>query len=440
MTWKEVQEVLEKHDIHTVEDLEYCLEVMSENDECIDDPEEKDCLNAKCYEGIFVPDSRKIVEIYIKYFKDDIKSKKLFIEYLVDVLDKGKSSIENYMSCKSCNQQMKKGNFHNLKITDSNFKKDFCNNLQVKFNYVSLFCTEYESIGQFLKKEHKVTEENFEPSIKDEKMTKDEKTKLFTITHTSKIKIKENLKKEDNINGSYIYQINLACSLFDRGLIDESLLIIKTLESNKDFTKSEIILQLKAKVLSSKSMDKEAIIVLKDLIEAQKPLIDSETNNLLAASIKRWAFKEFENYNDEKVLINQLTIAKEIYFSTYQLTKDYYPALNYMYIVKMLATINNEDKSFYIKMNKEFSIIWENMNHSITDWWSFIADVEYLILINNFIGAKDKLVSHFEDLDEIEFNEFNITSTIRQLELYDEFVSNVEIEKIIDYLKDLVTK
>lgn len=437
MIWEEIQKILKKHDIHTAADLEYCLEVMSENDECIDDPKEKNCLNAKCYEGIFVPDSRKIVEIYTKYFKNDIKSKKQFIEYLVDVLDKGKSSIENYMSCKSCNQQMIKGNFHNLKIADSDFKRDFCNNLTKKFNYISLFCTEYESIGQFLKKEHEVTEDSFEPSIEDVIMAKEEKEKLFKTTHTSIAQIKENLKNTDNLKGSCAYLVNLALCIFERGLIDESLDIVKVLENNKEFNKSEVFAQLKAKIFSSKQMDEEAIIILKDLIEAQKPLINPETNNLLAASTKRLAFKEFEMYGDEEALKDQLSTAKEIYFSIYQLTKSYYPALNYMYIEKMMATVNNKDKLFFKNANKEFSIIWENMEHSNTDWWSFIAEVEYLILIDDFVGATDRLETHFEDLEEDEISEFGITSTVRQLELYNQFISNEEIKKIIEYLKKI---
>ena len=431
MTWEEVQKILEKYDIKTAEDLEYSLGVISENDECIDDPEEKDCLNAKCYEGIFVPDSRKIVEIYAKYFKDEIKTKKLFVEYLVDMLEKGRSSIENYMSCKSCNQQMKKGNFHNLKIADSDFKRDFCNNLYKKFDYISLFCTEYESIGQFLRKEHEVTKDTFKPSVKsDEKMSQDEKTKLFTITHASKTEIKENLKNKDNTNGSFLYRLSLASSVFDRGLINESLSIVTLLENSKDFEKSETSLQLKAKILSSKQQDKEAIELLKKLIDFQKPLVNPETNNLLAASIKRLAFDQYKMYEDETKLLKELIIAKDMYFSTYQLTKDYYPALNYMYLAKMIAVVNNEDKNF----NKEFSIIWEDMKHSVTDWWSFIAQVEYLILIDDFSGAKDKLTSHFDDLDEVEISEFNIASTIRQLELYNEFVNKNEIKEIIDYL------
>jgi len=435
MTWTEVQKVLEKYDIHTVDDLEYCLGVMQENDECIDDPKDKNCMNAKCYEGLFVPDCRKVVEIYIKYFKDDIKSKKLFITYLTDKLQKGKSSIENYMSCKSCNQQMAKENFHNLKIGDSDFKRDFCNNLTKKFDYTSLFCTDYESIGQFLKKEHEVTQDSFQPFIKEEKMTQDEKIKLFKLIHTSKEEVKANLKKIESIEGSYIYQINLAKSLFERGLIDESLSVVKTLESHKDFVKNEEFLQLKAKILSSKQMDKEAISILKDLVEAQKPLINPETNNLLAASIKRLAFSEFSMYDNQEELFKQLNIAKDIYLSIYQLTRDYYPALNYMYLVKMLAVVNSEDKQSIKKSHREFSVIWSSIEHKITDWWSFIAEVEYLVLVNNFSEAKDKLISHFDELDEIEISDFNLLSTIRQLELYNNFIDSNDISEIVDFLK-----
>ncbi|MDQ7084222.1 MAG: hypothetical protein Q9M36_04490 [Sulfurovum sp.] len=135
--------------------MEYCLSEFESNNECIDDEiqEAKDCLNAKCYDAYFVPDCRKMIEIYQKYFQKDIASKKSFITYLNACTSKSKSSIENYLSCKSCNQQIRKGIQSSLKISDSEFKKDFCNNLSIKFNYDKVFQTDYRSVHQFLNRE-----------------------------------------------------------------------------------------------------------------------------------------------------------------------------------------------------------------------------------------------------------------------------------------------
>ncbi|MDQ7084223.1 MAG: hypothetical protein Q9M36_04495 [Sulfurovum sp.] len=54
----------------------------------------------------------------------------------------------------------------------------------------------------------------------------------------------------------------------------------------------------------------------------------------------------------------------------YQLTHDYYPALNYLYLHKIRAYINAQPKEDIIKEAKE---IWQSLEHKIVDWWSFIA-------------------------------------------------------------------
>ena len=100
--------------------------------------------------------------------------------------NKSPSSIENYLSCKSCNQQIVKSINNSLKISDSDFKKDFCFNLEIKFNYMSLFERDYTSINQFLAKEHKVTKENFKSHlsfIKHDKLTiSDDSEILYNFT------------------------------------------------------------------------------------------------------------------------------------------------------------------------------------------------------------------------------------------------------------------
>ena len=443
MTFEQIKKILDKFKITSLsqleEQLEYYINALDPHyDDCGDDPIDKDCTNSNCYEDFFVPDCRKLIEIYNKYFKKDITNRKHFIEYLSEHINTKQSSIENYLYCRSCNQQIRRGTQASLKIPNSEFKKDFCNNLNIKFDYKSLFETEYTSIKQFLNKEHKITSDTFTPIYDEEvSMTKKEEKKLFDIVHTSKVKFQENLKNEENLTGSEQYLFNLVSYAFERGLTDEAMMLLEKLEkvSQKYATKIEF-LQLKAKLLSNQQKDKKAIAILKDLISNNKSNIDAETYNLLAASIKRDAFNEYEKYGDEKALKEKLNEAKDIYYSVYNLNKDYYPALNYIYLQFMLAHINNDDLN---SITNEAKTIWPKTNEKITDWWSFISNVEYLILIGRYEDAKYELSNHFDELNRDEITEFNISSTLRQLNLYNSyFCKDPMLKEIIDYIKNII--
>lgn len=441
MTDKAIKQILNKFNITSVsqleEQLEYYLNALDPHyDDCGDDPIDKDCTNSNCYEDFFVPDCRKLIEIYNKYFKKDITNRKHFIEYLVEYTNIKQSSIENYLYCRSCNQQIRKGTQASLKIPNSEFKKDFCKNLTIKFDYNSLFETEYISIKQFLNKEHQITSDTFIPIYNEEdKMTADEEKKLFDIVHTSKKEFQINLNNQDNFIGSDKYLFNLASYAFERGFTHEATRILDKLEKDSQNYSAKLeFLQLKAKLLSNQQKDTEAIIVLKKLISENKSNIDAETFNLLAASIKRDAFNEYEKYSDEKDLIEKLNEAKDIYYSVYKLSNDYYPALNYIYLQFMLAHINDDNLDTIIN---EAKTIWANTNHKITDWWSFISNIEYLILIGEYEDVKKELNSHFDELNKDEITEFNISSSVRQLNLYSEFCDNKELKEIIEFIQNI---
>lgn len=441
MTYEAIKQILNKFKITSLsqleEQLEYYINALDPHyDDCGDDPIDKDCTNSNCYEDFFVPDCRKLIEIYNKYFKKDITNRKHFIDYLVKYTNTKQSSIENYLYCRSCNQQIRRGTQASLKIPNSEFKADFCKNLFIKFDYKSLFETEYTSIKQFLNKEHQITSDTFTPIYnKEVTMTKDEEKKLFEIVHTSKEQFQENLKNEENLIGSEQYLFNLASYAFERGLTDEAMMILDKLDKNSQnySTKTEF-LQLKAKLLSNQKKDKEAITVLKELISDNKSNIDAETYNLLAASIKRDAFNQDKIDKSDEILAAKLTEAKDIYYSVYNLNKDYYPALNYIYLQFMLAHINNDDLDNIIN---EAKAIWSKTNHKITDWWSFISNIEFLILVGQYEDAKDELNNHFDELDKDEITEFNISSTIRQLKLYQNFCDKKELKEIIEFIENI---
>ena len=444
MDLEKVAELLGKYNIQTLDELEYYLDIDHKMDECIDDPEEtmKNCINANCYEDIFVPDCRKIIEIYNKYFKNDIKRKKQFILYLAKHIKKSTSSIENYLSCKSCNQQIMKSISNSLKISDSTFKEDFCFNLDKKFNYVSLFETDYISIKQFLAKEHEVTKDNFKATFtqKDKILTQNEEERLFNLTHVSKDELKLNLSNIDDITGSNSYKMNLALAAFNRSLIDESDKIVDLLLCEKGFHTNQELLQLKAKILSIQKKDKEAITLLNKLVELEKPNINTETNNLLAASIKRDAFDTFALYGDEKKLVERLTLAKEMYASVHKLNNDHYPALNYMYLESMLAYMENDNEGKMTEMRVEFETIWNGLNHKVNDWWSYVSSMEYLVLQGRYDEVLLDLKKHFNSVEAFEISDFNLTSTIRQLELHANFCTDKALIDIITFLKGYLHK
>jgi len=447
MDCKKIKKLLEQYNIKELEELEYYLDSFIENNECIDDPseEDKDCLNANCYDEWGVPSCRRLIEIYKKYFKKDIKSKKQFIEYLIEKTTITKSSAENYMSCKSLNQQIKRQRRENryiqisFDIPDNTFKNNFCTNLEKKFSYKSLFERDYRSVKHFLSVNHEITRDNFKDHhpIKGEgKMTKSESDKLYNISMTSKNIFKKNLSKKENLIGSYEYRINLAMSAFQRGLTNESLLILNDIKRDENFQENEEFLQLLAKIFSVLKRDKEALNILRKLKEKSSDIIP-ETENLLAASIKRDAFNEFRLYGDDQKLVKELEKARDIYYAIYQLTKDYYPALNYIYIRMILLFILNKEKSDFDSIREECIAIWGSIEHKIEDWWSFISNIEYLILIKDYDIAMSKLEQQFNGLSKLEINDFNIYSTLRQLELYSNFCSDKELKQIIDYLKKL---
>lgn len=444
MTHESIMTILNKYAITSLsqleEQLDYYVNALDPHyDDCADDPiaEDKDCTNANCYEEFFVPDCRKLIEIYNKYFKKEITNRKLFIEYLVKKTNKKQSSIENYMYCRSCNQQIRKGTQASLKISDSEFKKDFCNNLNIKFSYTSLFETDYISIKQFLNKEHQVTSDTYIPQYKQSEsiMTKDEEKRLFDISHTSKNIFQNNLKNKENLQGSFSYLLNLALNAFDRNLVSESKNILAIIEiSYNTSCSTKEYLQLKAKIHSYNKEDKEAIEVLNELIQKNQPNIDSESYNLLAASIKREAMEEFLKYSNEIKLSDKLVKAKDLYYTVYKLTNSYYPALNYIYLMKIISYIQQQDK---VQLIENATKAWESIELRINDWWSFIANIEFLLITEKYEEAFSTFENHLSDLKKLDISEFNLYSTIRQLDFYSHFCDDIEIKQFINKIKIL---
>ena len=95
----------------------------------------------------------------------------------------------------------------------------------------------------------------------------------------------------------------------------------------------------------------------------------------------------------------------------------------------MLVYINGGDKK---ELETEINILkelWESSNISKElgkkNWWASISNVEFLILTTNYEKALLKLEEYMHDLNEEEISDFNISSTIRQVELYKNFCKSI---------------
>ena len=447
MNCSEIKKILKEYDIVNLEDLKYLLETTFHDcDDDIDISEKKYCKEAKCFLDD-IPSCRKVLEIKKKFYPNEKLNAftqrvyKLYLEQFENVNDaKGISSLENWVSCKICTGEK------NQIIKDDKFFYTLCSSLEVKLNKKKLFDEQEISIKQFKKKLIPITKDNFIPKIdkdkQEESMTQDERDNLYDIVHVTRTQLKLYLSDNDRIEGSDEFKMNLALYAFERDLTEESLSLVESLSTSEEFKDNVEYLQLYAKLLSNLQRDDEAIEVLEKLIDKQKPSIDVESYNLLAASIKRRAFKEYENNNiRDKEFENSLLKAKDIYSSIFNINKDYYPAINIIYLQMMLANRNDEDTKELVKDLIDF---WQSSNITNelnkNNWWACISDIEFLVLLTNYTEALEKLKKCMHNLNEEEINDFSISSTIRQIELYSNFYTDIKLKEFILKLKDINSK
>lgn len=287
--------------------------------------------------------------------------------------------------------------------------------------------------------------------------------KELNISNEDLVKYIENFMYSD----SAMYDVNIQNmklildvlkKAFLRGLDDQLLLdFISKLEFCEDYDRfinnEDIILQHKAKIYSNLNNDDEAIGILKHLLSIQesnpnKFSINSynETLNLLAASLKRYSFEIVTSLKEDdgrkELLIKNLSEAKEIYEKALIRSFDdkYYPAINISYIVLILGNLNENDiDETFDTLNS----VWENIEIKITNYWSWITDIEKNILFKNYERAKDKIKKNKDLIDLKHIQKFHVTSTIRQLKLYSGFCDEEdkkEIDEICTLLDSKVLK
>ena len=456
MNTDEIQKLLQKYNISELDELENILDKAEQD--CDDDVSieegSKYCRQAKCFnvgEAYGIPACRRLIEIQQRFYSKNIKefANILYEAYQEEVSRDhkvkkiGLSSIEGYLSCKSCD------GLKNLLFKNSVFVDMVCLGLSEKLDKATVFEGEIRSIKQFKKRLLPITKENFVPlSHKDDRQTmnKEEQDRLYDFIHVTRSKLKQNLLDKDKTAGSPEYKMNLALYAFERNLSDESLLLVESLQYNERYKTSATFLHLHAKLLSNLQRDEEAIIVLEQLLTNETSYIDIKGHNLLAASIKRKAINDFfnvshQNSDNVEVLSYSLTKANAIYKSLFHITCDYYSAINIIYLEMMIAYIEggNQDLLEVTRINAKR--IWKDSNIQSelanNDWWSFISNVEYFILMTEYAEAIKKLQVYIEALNQDEVSDFSIASTIRQLELYKQISSDSKLGDFLEQLKEI---
>lgn len=272
-------------------------------------------------------------------------------------------------------------------------------------------------------------------------LKKEEIETLKELVNTKKSdfinKIEKLLKNNvlDNYSKELIYKISYYA--FERHADKECIELLNSFDGNKLVWFKEYN-QLKAKALSKQGNDNEVIKILKDSkikeIKEHGSASD-ETINLLAASLKRNAIRGKDELNEESKY--QLHEAKEEYGAIYRTQHSYYSAINIAYIEIVLnPNLNNA--------RMKIKEIWENINIEVDDWWSFITDVEIDILLGNYDVAKRKIQNINNVLEFKKISNFNVYSTIRQIEdFYLKFAPTLnsldiaEINFIVNNLKSL---
>jgi len=450
MEYSEIEKLLQAYNITSIEELQDILELSAGDcDDRNEDNMKNLCLEKKCF-ATGIPFCRRLIEIYEKFYKQDYPKKHEFVSYLLNKTESSESSIKNWLSCKQCKQDT---NGEIVGKVNNSFIQEICKQLKINLNYENTFKKEYRSIKIYRSSLLEVTKENFIPKVnkdkKEESMKQEERDKLYDMIHVSRSQLELNLSDVEKTQGSCEYRMNLALYAFERNLSTQALALVNSLTNSEEFKNNIEYLQLHAKLLSNLEQDDKAIKVLERLIEIQKPSIDVESYNLLAASIKRKGINDYfdennENNENQEKLYSELQKSKDIYSSIYKINKDYYPAINIIYLSIMLINIESNNKEEVDAEINKLKELWvqSNINDELIkkNWWTCISDVEYLILIADYENALIKLGEYMSGLSEEEISDFSISSTIRQVELYKHFCTDSELGKFILELKKMNSK
>lgn len=320
-------------------------------------------------------------------------------------------------------------------LKETKFLENFCSVYNISLDW--FLYTHYKSERQL----DEVTLESIRPRIKQPangpQLSVDEHKKLqgfFNKTNeTLETKIKDLTISHEK---SEIYYLTILINAFEKGVETSTLLeyayslekqLKEQLKEQFEGFYDKTLILCKAKLFSKNKQDKKAIEVLekfqKDVENHTNKYSDetiNEINNVLAASYKRRYFKDRIEDDLEKAI----GLYKQSFENSKQL--DYYPLINKAYL-QLIS--NNFDQGIKNILQHE----WSNIKKDST-WWFLISDVEFYMLMSDWDGVDQKL----KKLPDIKLvSDFNLHSTIRQLEVYIKFAPKYDINHINSLINKL---
>jgi hypothetical protein len=332
-----------------------------------------------------------------------------------------------------------------LKIVTINSKEDVIKQNKSESKFIENFCNIYNiSYDWFMKKMYKnfqelelVAENEIRPIIKEfgYEINQIEKNKILSIINNSINTIDKEIEKVLNDQKSSYsdeFLIILLLNLFEKSSTEKSSIIYtQFLETLLNFvntfenklTKEEYIKEViltKAKLLSNIEKDEEALKLLEESNNNYKDKQLIDFINIKAASYKRMAFKN-ENEND-------LESSCKLYIKSFEIKSNYYSLINILYILKIL-----DKKDF-----DEYAEKWKNLK-SENNWWYFISNLEYLMLVYD---DKQNLEKEFKNIPDIKsISRFEIDAVFRQLKYFEKFAKKSVIEtESFNFLKNEIKK
>jgi ribosome biogenesis protein Nip4/transcriptional regulator with XRE-family HTH domain len=307
----------------------------------------------------------------------------------------------------------------------------------------------YDSLENYEEKEL-IMEENPKDKLdhlilgNSQKPSKDDENLLSDLNLKDKIDISEVLLLKKTPQ----FLFELLTLLKDKDQIDEALEILKVIQEDSSQFKYKYhnkLQHLKAVFLSHDSQRKwdEAIDILTYLYSTsdyfkQEP----EIITLLASNYKRKALTDSSKENGwcepHKIDHDSLGSAMILYRKAYELKYEkvkYYDAINRAYLFK-IAEVLEDDETAPKRVEELYKDLTVNHRWRPThnNWWEIITNAEFLMLV----GKVDEAIKEVEDfLEAQDQKEFNMQTTIRQLELYIHFTDDQNAIDFCDHLKEI---
>ena len=308
MNWdyEELQKLFKKYNINDIDYIEKCIlqykSNQSEEIQYVEEKNEKYCSYSSHF-PLGIPDARKLKIIHETFFQE-YKTAKEFAEKIIEKINNKKKkkfntqTITKYLTCQNCDEYYSTNSDEAPKKKQKlphafleGFSEMFLEDkyLTHKELFVNFESCKIEDFVSLLKSK---TQEGFKPEggyliSKYEKDTL--YNKLFVAKEVLQINLLEIIEGKEY---SDAFMLNIALFAFEREFIDQAsklLLLIK----DKAIKKNKLYIHLLAKIYSKYGQDQDVIDLLEEF-NSSMTSIDPETQNLLAASLKRYSINLYD--------------------------------------------------------------------------------------------------------------------------------------------------